>query len=214
MADKRRKCTISDDGMHVTPCEMLESQAEFGHPRGKKRGIFCWQYTSSETGLKTRTFFGVVSTESPNGMIFNCCPFCGERIDHPCLEPDERAELLAKSALSHAAGQEVEDEYLREAFDRFKQACAARGSLVTITKADACTLGLHLQYVIPAVARSEGEDTKRMDWLDSGGTIPVNNYRSVKAVGRVVGVFGVARSARAAIDAAILASSGVGGEKK
>lgn len=88
---EKMKCSISDDGRHVQPCSGLERECEFGNPRPKKRGIFCWAYHNMETGKPSRTFFGVVSTASPNGMIFNCCPFCGERIDAPVLTDEEKA---------------------------------------------------------------------------------------------------------------------------
>lgn len=85
MTNKER-CTISEDGMHVEPCSMLGKECEHGNPQPKKRGIFCWALRNMTTRKTSRTFFGQVSTASPNGMVFNFCPFCGASIDEPLLE--------------------------------------------------------------------------------------------------------------------------------
>jgi hypothetical protein len=85
MADAREKCTIRD-GRFVEPCDMLDKMSEFGNPpKGKSRGIYAWAYTNTRTHQPSRTFFGAKSTTQPNGMAFNFCPWCGERIDAPLL---------------------------------------------------------------------------------------------------------------------------------
>lgn len=77
-----KKCTVTA-GKFVEPCSLLSAATEFGNPMGKRKGIFAWSYHSAETG-PTRTMFGVKSGEhAPKGMLFNFCPFCGEKIDAP-----------------------------------------------------------------------------------------------------------------------------------
>lgn len=79
------KCTVTD-GKFVEPCGALSEMTEYGHPRGKQKGIFAWQYSSPQKG-PTRTFFGAKSGERvEKGLIFNFCPYCGERIDQPVTE--------------------------------------------------------------------------------------------------------------------------------
>lgn len=86
-----KKCTVRD-GRFVEPCEGLDKETEFGNPpRGKRRGIWEWSWTNTTTGKPSRAFFGIKSTNSPNGMAFNFCPWCGERIDAPLLTEQERA---------------------------------------------------------------------------------------------------------------------------
>jgi hypothetical protein len=83
------KCTVSEDRDHIRPCDALAKETEFGNPHPRKRGIFCWALRNMKTGKASRTMFGVVSTESPKGFLFNFCPFCGESIDAPFTEPEE-----------------------------------------------------------------------------------------------------------------------------
>lgn len=81
MADLK-KCTVLS-GKFVDPCAALTEATEYGHPRGKAKGIFAWEYSSIDKG-PTRTMFGVKSGEHvAKGMLFNFCPFCGEKIDAP-----------------------------------------------------------------------------------------------------------------------------------
>jgi hypothetical protein len=84
----KTKCTVSADGNHIEPCQGLHEQTEYGHPQRKKRGIFAWALTDMKTGKPSRTFFGVVSTASPSGWVFNFCPFCGTQIDAPCTQSE------------------------------------------------------------------------------------------------------------------------------
>lgn len=91
MTTEKFKCTISEDGNHIEPCELLYNNCEIGNPRNRKRGIFAWALHNMTTHKPSRTFFGVVSTHSPKGFVFNFCPFCGTQIDAPCTNP-ERSE--------------------------------------------------------------------------------------------------------------------------
>lgn len=85
MADK---CTVRD-GKFVEPCEDLDKMAEVGNPpRGKSRGIWAWMYFNDQH-KPSRTFFGAKSTARPKGLLFNFCPWCGERIDAPFVRPEE-----------------------------------------------------------------------------------------------------------------------------
>jgi len=83
-----KKCTVRD-GRFVEPCVTLESMVEIpqaGFSRAK--GIARWSYTNLATHKPSRTFFGIKSKAHPNGMLFNFCPFCGEKIDAPFAEPE------------------------------------------------------------------------------------------------------------------------------
>jgi hypothetical protein len=85
MMDKK-KCQVKD-GKFVEPCDTLSEAAEFGNPRGKQKGIWCWEYFSRTKPGPTRRFFGTKSGDfTEKGMAFNYCPFCGEKIDAP-FEP-------------------------------------------------------------------------------------------------------------------------------
>lgn len=79
------KCTIRDEKF-VEPCDSLKGATEYGNPRGKAKGIYAWAMTSRGTG-PTRTMFGVKSGEhTEKGLLFNFCPFCGEKIDAPFVD--------------------------------------------------------------------------------------------------------------------------------
>lgn len=78
------ECTIRD-GKFVEPCDALEEVVEYGHPRGKQKGIFA--YAWSNTKGPTMTMFGAKSGEQvERGLLFNFCPYCGVRIDAPATE--------------------------------------------------------------------------------------------------------------------------------
>lgn len=85
----KHSCKVSDDGKHIQPCDALAKETEYGNPVTKKRGIFCWALRNMNTRKASRTFFGVVSTGSPKGFLFNFCPFCGTKIDAPFAEGDQ-----------------------------------------------------------------------------------------------------------------------------
>lgn len=73
------KCTV--EGNIVTACEALEKATEFGNPRGKQKGIWCWQYFKASEEAPTRRFWGAKSGDSvERGIAFNYCPFCGTEI--------------------------------------------------------------------------------------------------------------------------------------
>lgn len=77
------ECTVRD-GKFVEPCEILEQVTEYGHPRGKQKGIYAWAWSNREG--PTRTMFGVKSGDRVTpGILFNFCPFCGKSI----LIPDQ-----------------------------------------------------------------------------------------------------------------------------
>jgi hypothetical protein len=73
-----KKCTV--EGKHVRPCSALEEATEFGNPpppKHKRTGIFAWALTDRETGQPSRTLWGAKTSQHPNGVIFNFCPWCG-----------------------------------------------------------------------------------------------------------------------------------------
>lgn len=77
----KEKCEVRD-GKFVEPCRMLHEAGEAGNPRGKQKGIYAWEYRDRQG--PTRTMFGAKSGEHvEKGLLFNFCPFCGERIDAP-----------------------------------------------------------------------------------------------------------------------------------
>lgn len=79
----RTKCVIRD-GKFVEPCEPLSDVTEAGNPIGKRKGVYVWVMHSRESHDPTRVMFGVKSGDHvKTGMLFNFCPFCGERIDAP-----------------------------------------------------------------------------------------------------------------------------------
>lgn len=84
------KCSTSDSGKVVTPCESLKKACEHGNPRGKAKGIFAWALYNINQPCSdgpSRVFFGVKSGNFvAKGFAFNFCPFCGERIDKPFAE--------------------------------------------------------------------------------------------------------------------------------
>jgi hypothetical protein len=92
MGDKITKCSVRE-GRFVDPCDTLASMVEIqaaGFSRGK--GIARWAYTNTQTLEPSRTFFGVKTKERPNGMLFNVCPWCGERIDAAFASNDDAGE--------------------------------------------------------------------------------------------------------------------------
>lgn len=88
---ENKKCRVTD-GKFVEPCKDLAAAAEEGHPRGRSKGIYAWNY-SNDFG-PTRRFFGAKTGEFVSkGIAFNYCPFCGEKIEEPfASEPPEQPE--------------------------------------------------------------------------------------------------------------------------
>ena len=84
--DAKLKCTARD-GKFVDPCRTLERSCEDTNPGGKRKGVFAWELSNLDG--PTRTMFGVKSGEFiAKGLLFNFCPFCGERIDAPFKDGD------------------------------------------------------------------------------------------------------------------------------
>jgi hypothetical protein len=85
------KCIVTD-GKFVKPCNTLNATTEFGNPQGSHKGIYAWEMHHPEEG-PTRTMFGVKSGEYATiGMLFNFCPFCGEKIDAPFSPSTDEGE--------------------------------------------------------------------------------------------------------------------------
>ncbi len=85
---EKQKCTVTADGKFVEPCKTLADATEFGNPNGKRKGVWSWEYHSRDKPGPTRRFWGTKSGEFvSNGLAFNYCPFCGEKIDAPFTEP-------------------------------------------------------------------------------------------------------------------------------
>ena len=87
MIDKVIKCTVRD-GRFVEPCDSLAGATDVGG-LSKAKGIGEWSYYVA--GKPSRTFFGVRSKDHPNGLLFNFCPWCGERIDAPFNQEEQVA---------------------------------------------------------------------------------------------------------------------------
>lgn len=83
-------CAVKD-GLFVEPCETLAAATAGGNGyRGA--GIVCVSLSNISTGSPTRTFYSVRSGEHRSkGIVLNCCPFCGERIDAPVLDDESDA---------------------------------------------------------------------------------------------------------------------------
>ena len=88
-AGEKHTCTVRD-GRFVEPCKSLLEQTDIGNAGfSKAKGLARWHYTNLETRKSSRTFFGVKSKASPDGFLFNFCPFCGTRIDAPFNGDDD-----------------------------------------------------------------------------------------------------------------------------
>lgn len=86
----KAKCTVRD-GLFVEPCDSLDSATEYGHPRGKQRGLWAWCLSDMQTFKPTRTYFGCKSGDHvEKGLLFNFCPFCGESISQPFMPPEDQ----------------------------------------------------------------------------------------------------------------------------
>lgn len=87
MRDEKKCCTVRD-GRFVEPCDTL-SQATDGYGNiGKARGIVSWEYINTNTGKMARKFFSIRTRHFSQGIVFNSCLFCGEKINGPVLEPE------------------------------------------------------------------------------------------------------------------------------
>lgn len=94
------ECQI-EDGL-ITPCWALASVVSAPHVR---RGIVSWTCLNMTTRTLARRLYGIKTTEHPNGLVFNFCPFCG--VDH---QPAHTAPSAARRALMEAqTGREKEE---------------------------------------------------------------------------------------------------------
>lgn len=82
MSEDWTKCVVRD-GNFVDACSGLRNVTDHYGAYGRGKGIARWEYSNMQTGKPTRAFYGVRSKEHPAGMLFNFCPFCGEKIDAP-----------------------------------------------------------------------------------------------------------------------------------
>ncbi len=74
-ANNYKPCSVRD-GKFVEPCTTLASVV------GKS--VSHQHFTNFKTGQPARSFFVLKSGEhQKKGIVLNCCPFCGERIDAP-----------------------------------------------------------------------------------------------------------------------------------
>lgn len=73
-----KKCVVVNN--IVTPCDRLADIIEGSGVETSKKGVCMWVYTNSYTGETSRQFIGAKSKVWPNGLVFNFCPYCGERI--------------------------------------------------------------------------------------------------------------------------------------
>lgn len=85
---ENNKCKV-DQGLFLRPCDALTNVCEYGNPTKKAKGVFLWRYVTPQAGV-TRIFAGAKSGEHvTNGIAFNYCPFCGEKVDAPFCERSE-----------------------------------------------------------------------------------------------------------------------------
>lgn len=70
-----KKCTIQG-GRIIVPCKSLDEEVDDIAPTGCRRGLYQWTFTNRRTGAE-RTLFGLKTSHSPKGVIFNYCPWCG-----------------------------------------------------------------------------------------------------------------------------------------
>ena len=80
---EHRRCTVRE-GAFVEPCDTLEKATD-NQIGGfsKVKAIFRTELTNTKTGKPARTYYGVKTKQFPQGILFNVCPFCGEKIDEP-----------------------------------------------------------------------------------------------------------------------------------
>lgn len=87
MTEAPKNCTVRD-GLFVEPCESLALNTDNNMPGfSKAKGIFRQELTNRNTLKPARTYYGVKSKAYPNGYLFNNCPFCGEDISAPFMDP-------------------------------------------------------------------------------------------------------------------------------
>jgi len=85
----RINCEVRE-GRFVDPCDTLASMTHNTSPGfSKQKGIASWSLVNMETHEPSRSYFGILTKEYPNGFLFNFCPFCGKQIDAPFAEKEE-----------------------------------------------------------------------------------------------------------------------------
>lgn len=78
--DQPRRCSV-EDGNFVRPCSTL--QKVLG---GQVRLVVL---TNLKTLKRSRSFIVMKAGDfKKDGIVFNCCPFCGERIDAPFADSE------------------------------------------------------------------------------------------------------------------------------
>ena len=81
---KPRRCKVGD-GNFVEPCPNLMDAFD-GSSFGRGRALFLQQLTHIPTMKPSRSFVVLrMGKHKEKGIVLNCCPFCGERIDAPLL---------------------------------------------------------------------------------------------------------------------------------
>jgi hypothetical protein len=92
--DRKLKCTVRD-GRFVQPCGALDDMIENNIPGfSNAKGIAQWNLTNLKTHEPSRSYIGIKSKKMPKGLLFNFCPWCGEKIDAPFADKPE-AEVSA-----------------------------------------------------------------------------------------------------------------------
>lgn len=88
--EEKAKCVVAD-GLFVEPCQTLEECTSNAHPGfSRKKGISVWRLRRRGVNgsVPSRTYFGLICEEYPNGFLFSHCPFCGEDISAPFMEKE------------------------------------------------------------------------------------------------------------------------------
>jgi hypothetical protein len=79
-----QKCTVRD-GRFVEPCVSLRKVIDGAR-------VKLVEYTDFNTMQPSRSFVSIHAGEfKKNGIVLNCCPLCGARIDAPVLNEDDEA---------------------------------------------------------------------------------------------------------------------------
>jgi len=83
--ERNYPCRI-EDGRFVLPCASLASVFD-GNSSGRGRALYLEHLTNIKTLKPSRSFVVMrMGEHAKKGIILNCCPFCGERIDAPVLD--------------------------------------------------------------------------------------------------------------------------------
>lgn len=80
---KPAKCSI-EDGIRVVPCWALDEVTADNNPLGNRKGVMSWTLLKMNQSPPKVSLhiYGVKSGKhDKNGVCFNYCPFCGEKIN-------------------------------------------------------------------------------------------------------------------------------------